>query len=182
MRHDQAKKFLKDILKEASDSASKPQQQYKQFGNTLTFLEPLERATAWLAYRAEHRESDDDLECLVFLASRGHNIDRHVTQVRAEWRLAEQDCFEQFQSVTNENDSSQASPLNPWLPEWHREKEDGTMHRIRLAGGRRAGLLPAFEIITANAQRSVQGSDGPLGCPVLDDRIEIPHFTLGPRM
>jgi hypothetical protein len=99
-QHPEPIKFLKATLKAGSGLAARRQQEYQQFRRTIRTLGPIDKATAWLSYRADHRETDDDLECLIYLSSRGHSIDRHVQQLRAEWKLAESDSFEQYQQRT----------------------------------------------------------------------------------
>ena len=54
-------------------------QEYQRFCANTVSLPPMEKVTAWLHYIAAHRERDSDLEALVFLASRGHDISDSVT-------------------------------------------------------------------------------------------------------
>jgi hypothetical protein len=123
-------------------------------------LGPIDKATAWLSYRADHRETDDDLECLIYLSSRGHSIDRHVQQLRAEWKLAESDSFEQYQQrtattaddgpVTVEDFSTKSSFAWPNFWEGHHYTIDATMLRTvewcRIAGFKRWWKRLAQEI------------------------------------
>jgi hypothetical protein len=65
------------------------EREYEYFRTSIAGLRPLEKATAWLAYKAGHRETYGDLEAVVFLARRGQDTTSEVKKVIAEWRVAE---------------------------------------------------------------------------------------------
>jgi hypothetical protein len=65
--------------------------EYAEFRDSIATLGPLEKVAAWLQYIADHRTADSDLEALVFLGSRGHDLTAQATRVMAEWKEAERD-------------------------------------------------------------------------------------------
>src|SRR5450759_330626 len=78
--------------------------EYARFCETAANLGPLERVTAWVQYIAGHREADSDLEALVFLASRGHDMTGDAAQVIREWKRAEKDRLAEYNAGTPVHD------------------------------------------------------------------------------
>jgi hypothetical protein len=70
--------------------------EYANFSASAATLGPLEKVRAWLQYIADHRAADSDLEALVFLASRGHDLTSLTTEVMNEWKEAERDRLEGY--------------------------------------------------------------------------------------
>jgi len=89
---------LKGYLTVRSELFARQKREYSQFLMASANLPPLDKATAWLSYMAEHRESESDLEALVFLASRGLDISRQVAQVKREWKRADGEALAQHNS------------------------------------------------------------------------------------
>ena len=70
--------------------------EYTDFCAGMASLGPLAKVTAWLQYIADHRQADSDLESLTFLASRGHDLTAHATQVISEWKGSEKERIAEY--------------------------------------------------------------------------------------
>lgn len=70
--------------------------EYAEFCARVASLGPLEKVASWLQYIADHRTADSDLEALVFLASRGHDLTAQAAQVMTEWKEAERDRISEY--------------------------------------------------------------------------------------
>src|SRR3984885_16086353 len=103
---------------------------YEQLRATISGLAPLDRAAAWLAYVAEHRECDGDLESITFLASRGRNIDNLVQKVIGEWKEAEKKRIADYNKELQQRGGSRvtvndvATTLLGFLPNFWRGRGD----------------------------------------------------------
>jgi hypothetical protein len=100
--------------------------EYERFRTTLPVFAPLDRAAAWLAYVAEHRECDGDLESITFLASRGRKIDNVVRKVSEEWKEAEKKRIADYNKQLEQRGGSRvtvndvATTLLAFLPDFWR--------------------------------------------------------------
>jgi len=100
---------LKKPLEELQARENERNQEYEQFRTTISGLAPLDRAAAWLAYVAEHRECDGDLEALVFLASRGRDVSSAAQELLGEWKEAEKETIAGYNKEFRKRDGSIAA-------------------------------------------------------------------------
>jgi hypothetical protein len=115
---------------------------YERYLTTVSGLAPLERAAAWLSHVVDQRERFGDLEALVFLASRGHDITNTVRQVIKEWKEVQKDAIaaynkgrqERGASILTINDVASTAPIGLRGFWWSRPEQehsiDATMLRV----------------------------------------------------
>jgi hypothetical protein len=97
---------LTKTLEELQARESERKREYEHFRTTVSDLAPLDRAAAWLAYVAEHRECDGDLEALVFLASRGRDVSGAAQELFGEWKDAEKEVIAAYNQEFLKRDGS----------------------------------------------------------------------------
>jgi hypothetical protein len=88
------------VLAELHAAELEHHRNYAGFCARVARLGPLEKATAWLEYIADHRAADGDLEAVVFLASRGYDVTSRAAQIMSEWKDAERERIADYNEGT----------------------------------------------------------------------------------